>query len=131
MLEPATILLADDDPYVRKVLSAYLERAGFVVLSATNGEQALEIARSFEGAIRILVSDVTMPGMHGTELARTLTRERPDVKVLLISAAIMAPEALEPGWQFLPKPFAPQILLDKVFAMSGVDPRADSQSAPN
>lgn len=131
MHEPATILLADDDPFVRKVLTTYLKRAGFTVLAAASGEEALGIAQSFEGTIRILVSDVTMPGMPGPELARQLTTGRPEVKVLLISAASVLPEELDPGWEFLAKPFSLTKLLDKLLSISGLDPRARRQSVPS
>jgi DNA-binding NtrC family response regulator len=130
MLEAATILLADDDPHVRKVLGAYLERIGFLVLSAANGEEALGIARSFEGVIQVLISDVTMPGMLGTQLARELTRNRPEVKVLLVSATGVLPEEIDPGWAFLAKPFSPDLLLDRLLTLAGTDPRLRRQSAP-
>jgi CheY-like chemotaxis protein len=117
-------LLVDDDPTVRKVLSAFLERCGFAVTTAASGEKALEAARSFRGAITILISDLTMPGISGTELARQLLQTHPDLKVLLISATTMAPADLDAGWQFLAKPFAPDLLLGKIRQISGLEPDA-------
>ena len=133
MLGPATILLVDDDPTVRKVLSAFLGRCGFVVTAAASGETALEAARSLSAPIAILISDVTMPGITGTELARQLLPIYPDLKVLLMSATTPAPADMNPGWQFLAKPFAPDLLLAKIRQISGLEPaphRAE-QTYPN
>lgn len=122
MLKSATILLVDDDPTVRKVLSAFLGRSGFAVTAADSGEEALEAARSFNGAIAILISDVTMPGISGTELARQLLQTYPDLKVLLMSATPPAPADLGPGWEFLTKPFTSELLLNKIRQISGTEP---------
>jgi DNA-binding response OmpR family regulator len=124
MLESATILLVDDDPTVRKVLSSFLERCGFAVTTAASGEKALEAARSFNGAITILISDLTMPGISGADLARQLLQTHPGLKVLLISATTVAPADLDAGWQFLAKPFAPDLLLGKIRQISGPKPDA-------
>jgi len=109
-----TILFVDDDPYIRKVLCTHLHRAGFEVLSAADGADALEVARHSKGAIDLLVTDVMMPGMTGPELARALALCRADLKVLLISASADFERSAEPGWQFLRKPFPPAALLERV-----------------
>src|SRR5690242_20318463 len=104
MLPSLTVLFVDDDPYVRKVLCSYLQQSGFEVLCAAGGRDALDVAHHFEGHIHILVSDVNMPGMSGTELAVELARVRPRVKVLLISAYADSTSAVRPEWEFLAKP---------------------------
>src|SRR4051812_36008869 len=86
-----TILFVDDDPYVRKVLCAHLQRSGYDVLCAADGADALQVAGNFKGTIRLLVSDVMMPGMTGPELAKTLVASRPELQVLLISAVNAIP----------------------------------------
>jgi DNA-binding response OmpR family regulator len=125
-----TILFVDDDPYVRKVLCVHLSRSGFEVLSAADGVDALEAAGRYKGKIHLLVSDVMMPRMSGPELAQALQLCRPDVKVLLISASTDLP--LDPGteWEFLRKPFAPAVLLEKVRAMLP-DPAAKPAGKPD
>ena len=109
-----TILFVDDDPYIRKVLCTHLHRAGFEVLSAADGSDALEVARHAKGTIDLLITDVTMPGMPGPDLARALLLCRADLKVLLISASADFEAPAEEGWQFLRKPFPPAALLEKV-----------------
>ena len=117
MGKPGTVLFVDDDPYVRKILGDYLQNAGLKVLSATNGEEALAVARNFAGDIQVLISDVMMPGMSGPELARELTQSRPGMKVLLISASAGLTPTPGEGWQFLRKPFPAQVLLEKIREM--------------
>jgi DNA-binding NtrC family response regulator len=128
MASPATILFVDDDPYVRKVLCSFLQRTGFEVLSAAGGHDALDAARAFSGKIDILVTDMMMPGMTGAELAAELCRIRPGLKVLIISAFSEVSPPEQEGWEFLAKPFAPAVLLERIQQMfppeaSGEEPR--------
>jgi CheY-like chemotaxis protein len=117
-----TILFVDDDPYIRKVLCTHLHRAGFEVLSAADGQDALEVARHAKGSIDLLISDVMMPGMTGPELARSLVLCRADLKVLLISASPDFKPPADPGWEFLRKPFPTAALLEKVRQMLPEEP---------
>jgi DNA-binding NtrC family response regulator len=112
-----TILFVDDDPYIRKVLCAYLQRSGFDVLSAADGRDGLDAARRSKADIRLLISDVMMPGMPGPELANALQICRPGIKVLLISASADFEPPAQENWGFLRKPFAPAVLLQKVREM--------------
>lgn len=80
-----TVLLAEDEDAVRTVAVAALERRGYRVLAATDGDAALAISRAFPGRIDLLVTDVVMPGMNGRELADRLTQSRPDLPVLYVS----------------------------------------------
>jgi signal transduction histidine kinase len=81
----ATVLLVEDEPSVRGVISRALEGAGMTVLAADNGEDALSRARRHQGPIDLLVTDVVMARMGGPELAARLVGSRPDVRVLYIS----------------------------------------------
>lgn len=117
MNKAATILFVDDDPYIRKVLCAYLQRSGFEVLSAADGRDGLDVARRSKAEIRLLISDVMMPGMSGPELAKALLICRPGIKVLLISASAEFDLPVEEDWGFLRKPFAPAVLLEQVREM--------------
>jgi signal transduction histidine kinase/ActR/RegA family two-component response regulator len=102
-----TILLVEDEPALRKLGERLLAHAGHRVLGAGSAEEALEIAarKPFD----LLVTDVMMPGRSGTELARDLVRERPDLPVVLVSG--YAPDAPEASaGAFLAKPFDPEQL---------------------
>jgi two-component system cell cycle sensor histidine kinase/response regulator CckA len=79
-----------------------LESVGFFVLTASDGQEALRISRKFVRTIDILVSDIVMPKLDGVALCKQILRERPTMKVLLISAYVNAP--LD-GVPFLRKPF--------------------------
>lgn len=113
-----TILLAEDEPTVRLLVKRVLERAGFSVLVAGTGEEALEIAHAYGSTIDLLVTDVIMPGMGGGELSRRLRRERPEMRVLHVSGytagALRLHEVIEDGATFLQKPFSPSTLLAKL-----------------
>ena len=80
-----TILLAEDQPAIRGVLREFLETHGYKVLEAENGNEAREIAKNYTGAIDVLVTDVIMPHIRGTELAKALTGIRREICVVLIS----------------------------------------------
>lgn len=80
-----TVLLTEDEDAVRAVAVAALERRGYRVLAANDGEAAIAISRAFPGRIDLLVTDVIMPGVGGRQLADALTRERPGLPVLYVS----------------------------------------------
>src|SRR6266853_802558 len=80
-----TILLVEDAEPLRKLAQTFLEAAGFRVLSAENGETALEVARRFGGAFDLLLTDVVMPGINGRVLAEHLFPLQPGMKVLYMS----------------------------------------------
>lgn len=113
-----TVLLAEDEPTVRLMMKRVLERAGFQVMQASNGEEALAMARAHGSEIDILVTDVIMPGMGGGELSRVLRRERPGIRVLHVSGytagALRHHDVLQEGAAFLQKPFSPQTFLAKL-----------------
>jgi len=109
-----TILFADDDGGVQTFVAALLHRLGYKVIFASDGKDALEKARRFDGIIHLLVSDVDMPGMTGIELATQLNQERPETKILLISGLPTGMLVLNNGWQFLPKPFIADMLRDRI-----------------
>src|SRR5580658_3397899 len=96
------ILVADDETIVCNVVRIGLEAAGFFVLTASDGEQALLLSRKFPGAIHGLVSDVKMPNLDGLALREQILRERPGIKVLLMSGHVEEPLA---GVPLLQKPF--------------------------
>jgi PAS domain S-box-containing protein len=106
-----TILLVEDEDEVRTVLHQILTDKGYRVIQAAAGDEALAMARIFRGTIHLLLTDVTMPEMKGTELATRLLPERPQMRVLFMSG--YNDEAFsgdEPGWICLQKPFPAQTL---------------------
>ena len=109
-----TILFADDDGQVQKLVVTLLHNCGYKVIVATTGKEALQKARELQGMIHLLLSDVEMPGMTGIELAIQLNQERPDTKILLISGVPSGMLVLNNGWSFLPKPFIGDMLRDRI-----------------
>jgi two-component system, cell cycle sensor histidine kinase and response regulator CckA len=113
-----TILLVEDEPLVRDLAVQVLRAHGYAVLVAGSGGAALALARAHSGTIDLLVTDVVMPQMSGTQVAQQLSATRPGVKVLYISgyteSATVHHDVLEQGSAFLAKPFTPSVLAHKV-----------------
>ena len=112
------ILLAEDDPDVRRLLTDVLTGEGFHVLSASNGEAALKLARKHSGQIDLLITDVQMPKLDGFDLRERLCLERPDIKLLVISGALGS-NILGADFPLLRKPFLPSELASKVREILG------------
>jgi len=103
-----TVLLVEDEPMVRSVAERALTRHGYTVITADNGEDALEILAKNE-PIDLLISDVVMPGMDGPTMVREARQSRPELKILFMSG--YAEEQLRKSIDienvnFLPKPFS-------------------------
>jgi CheY-like chemotaxis protein len=113
-----TILLAEDDPSVRAIVSDVLTQKGYRVLRAPDGQTALAIARGQPEEIHLLLTDLVMPGMTGRDLAEALTAERSGLRVLYMSGytddAVVRHGVLTDGMPYLQKPFAPRALATKV-----------------
>jgi PAS domain S-box-containing protein len=113
-----TILLAEDENAVRTVTCAVLTRAGYHVLPASNGEDALRLARDTTEPIHLLLTDVVMPGMGGRVLAERMMALLPNIKVLYMSGytddAIVHHGVLDAGMHFYQKPVTPHALLQRV-----------------
>jgi PAS domain S-box-containing protein len=113
------VLLVEDKDAVRAVVRAVLERFGYKVLVAENGEEALARWKENPDKVKLLFTDMVMPGgVTGKDLADRLRVERPDLKVVFCSgydAEILAPAALkQPGTRFLAKPFEVGNLIETV-----------------
>ena len=113
-----TILLAEDDQFVRSLTRALLEGAGYRVLEAANAAEALALADAHTSVIHMLVTDVVMPRMGGRELADTLRARRPATKVMFMSGhtddSVIRHGVMESGVDFLQKPFTRESLLRRV-----------------
>ena len=113
-----TILVAEDDPLVRGVIVRAVGAAGYRVLEAQGGREALARAAAEPGPIHLAISDVVMPGMNGRELVERLRLLRPDIRVLFVSGysdeVVSHHGVLDSGVELLPKPFTPAALLEQV-----------------
>lgn len=106
-----TVLVVDDEDDIRVVVRQMLAAEGYVVLDAGDPHQALRMAA--EHHVDLLLTDVVMPRMRGTELAQRFQAVAPSGKVLLMSAYKVA-DAAASGYPFIAKPFAPDVLAEKV-----------------
>jgi PAS domain S-box-containing protein len=114
-----TILVVEDDFSVRGLAVRVLQRQGYTVLEASNGDEALRVGQEkAREKIHLLLTDVIMPGMSGSELAERLVLFHSSAKVLYISGytdnSIVHHGILKPGIAFLQKPFSPEALARKV-----------------
>ena len=113
-----TVLLVEDEPAVRAVTQAALQRQGYTVLSAASGAEALRIAHANNGVINVVLTDVVMPGMSGPQLVERLREERPRLAALFMSGytsdAVLR-HGIETGQaDFLQKPFSTSTLAAKL-----------------
>ena len=113
-----TILVVEDDEALRRVVKRALDAAGYLVLIASNGEEALLASTRHQGDIHLLLTDVVMPRMGGRVLAKQLLGARPNIKVLYMSGftdnAIVHHGVLDAATHFLGKPFSAFDLARKV-----------------
>ena len=113
--------MVEDDDAVRGLVVTSLERAGYTVLVAASGRDALSIIERQPGPIHLLLTDIVMPAMSGQELAKHAQASRPDVRVLFMSGytsnAVVHHGVLDEGVNYLAKPFSPNELLSRVRAL--------------
>ena len=111
----APVLLVDDHEIVLRALHNYLEKKGFNLLEAHDGEEALLIAECYPSMIHVLVTDMMMARMNGRELVRRLVPLRPEMQVIMMSGfpdEILAQQDLSPLVPILEKPFLPKAALE-------------------
>lgn len=113
-----TILLVEDEPAILEMTRLMLVASGYMVLFTAAPADAIRIARSHDGAIDLLVTDVVLPGMNGRDLARELEAMRPGIKHLYMSgytADVIAHHGvIDSGVKFIQKPFSRTDLLSKI-----------------
>ena len=113
-----TVLLVEDEPALRALTKRVLSSAGYTVIDAGNGEEALQTLAAFEAPVHLMLTDVVMPGMNGRDLATRVVALRPQIKVLFASGytddAIFRHGVLDDGSRFISKPYAPAELRRKV-----------------
>lgn len=110
---PKTVLCVDDETIGLRVRKLMLERAGFNVLTATSGQQALEIFD--QNQVDAVVLDYYMPGLNGGEVAAELRKRRASVPIIFFSAYFsLPPQALELANAFITKGDPPDVLIEKI-----------------
>jgi len=113
-----TILLAEDEPSLRRLMARVLRAQGYTILEAADGNEALALAQANGNRIQLLLTDVIMPGLSGKMLGEWLRQVNPGIKVLFISGYInnsaVRDAMAKPGTLFLQKPFNPLDLARKV-----------------
>ena len=113
-----TILLVEDEESVREVSSRLLSRAGYTVVEAVDGRQALEIYSDRGADIDVIITDMVMPEMGGRELARRVRDMDPHIPIIFMSGYTDDDELrrsfLDRGSAFLEKPFTPELLLSRI-----------------
>jgi PAS domain S-box-containing protein len=114
--EALKILAVDDDPLVRETLCAILEDMGHIVVSAESGKHAI-VAFETPGKFDLLLTDFSMPGMTGAELAEALRRLQPDLPVVVATGYAEAPTVSGPGITRLSKPFDRSALASAIEAV--------------
>ena len=113
----ATVIVLDDEDSVRRLVTAVLESAGYLVLPAADGALALDIARSHPEPIDLLITDMTMPEMDGREAADAVRELQPHCRVLFMSGyplQVALPDGIQATDGFIQKPFVPRMLVQRV-----------------
>ena len=126
-----TILVVDDDQWVRVLARDVLAHEGYRVLEAVDGQDAIRVAAEHPGPIHLLLTDVVMPGMNGCELAMGLAALLPGMKVMFMSAYdrdFLVARGLSPTGPVITKPFTIEYLARRVRMVLGV--RAPAESTP-
>src|SRR5688572_19571431 len=113
-----TVLVAEDEPAVRDALERILTAAGYTVLQAPDGAQALELFTSLRGKVDLLITDIVMPVMDGRELARRCVEQKKTLKVIFLSGytqeSLLSRQTFEDGAEFIEKPFVRDAILERI-----------------
>jgi len=115
--KPPTILLVEDELFVRKAVAEVLESAGYMLVIAGSAVEALEACDRSSGPVDLLLADVVMPGMSGREMAAEFERRFPIAQILLMSGYPEQLALCEPSGSrriYLAKPFSTSMLLQRV-----------------
>jgi two-component system cell cycle sensor histidine kinase/response regulator CckA len=112
------VLIVEDEPTVRYMTSRALKEHGYRVLEASDGPEALRLVEQANGDLDLIITDVIIPGLDGTELARRAASLKPGIPILFMSGYtdddIVRRGLLDPGQPFLQKPFTPDALVRRV-----------------
>ena len=124
--QATTVLVVDDEPQIRKLVTAMLTKNGYRVLTADTGENAVRLFRS-NPEVALLLTDVVAPGMSGPMIADQIAALRPDIKVLFMSGydntQVVQRYVVEKGYSLLVKPFSMIQLEQKIREVLGANSR--------
>jgi hypothetical protein len=113
-----TVLVVEDEASLRALTERILQRYGYTVLLAANGEEAQRVCTEHQGPIHVVLMDVVMPGKSGREVGEWIGQCRPETKIIYLSGytdnAIVHHGVLDPGTTFLQKPFTSDVLLNTI-----------------
>ncbi len=113
-----TILLVEDEEPIRLLAVTALERLGYTILPASDGNTAMALATAHAGPIHLLLSDGVLSGVRVPELLRRFVAQRPETRILLMSGysqeAVFQNDIVAPNTAFLPKPFTIRQLTERV-----------------
>ena len=109
-----TVLVVDDEPIVRNVAMAILEREGYHVQSAVDGQEAVELFEKQPESVGLLLTDLAMPRKNGFELIQEVRAIKPEQPIVVMSGHLPQEEKTLEGLAYVRKPFATQTLLDAV-----------------
>lgn len=127
------ILVVDDEQDILNVVEAALNREGFEIIQALNGDMALELFQKSQKPVDLLLTDVVMPGMSGPMLVDRLLAMQPSLPVLFMSGyddrQVVLRYVLQEGFALLPKPFSIETLARKVNEMLPPAPSASKSQA--
>jgi DNA-binding response OmpR family regulator len=126
-----TLLLVEDESFLRSLVAQFLRRAGFRVVEAADGRQAVELFQA-RGGFDLVLLDLNLPFLTGVEVCRRIRRHNPGQPVLIVSAAILPDHhqelvALGVGEQ-LTKPYHPEALLERIERL--LPPGPSREAAP-
>jgi two-component system cell cycle sensor histidine kinase/response regulator CckA len=117
----ATVLVVEDELPIQLLIRTVLEMHGHSVLAAGDSTQALQLSEQHRGKIELVITDLRMPGLSGTDMVRQLLTTRPELRVLYISGSPSGESALAGAVggtaKFLSKPFQARALIDAVGAL--------------
>jgi DNA-binding response OmpR family regulator len=114
MTSSQTILLVEDEPFVRDATCRILQNAGFTVLSTADAQEALAAYDHAGRSVDLLMTDVVLPGRSGFQLATDLRLRSSTTSILLTSGYGETAECVDSGTHYLPKPYSRQSLLAKI-----------------
>ncbi len=121
----SVILVADDEALIRNLVTLLLQHDGYFVLSAADGHEGLELSRKYPGSIDLVITDVQMPRLNGTDMCAHLKEERPGIRVLIMSGKDMSEIVSQnANMPFLPKPFDGETLKARVRAILAAPPQS-------
>jgi len=107
--------LVEDEVLVRMTLADQLRSAGYIVLEASNSEEALDLLHSKRHGVQLLLSDIRMPGkMNGVELARAVRAQHPEIKIVLASGESFSASYWSDTDGFFPKPYNAGRLIEHI-----------------